>query len=324
SELCAATLTWLYTIFLDPRNWDNAPWGLSGAISDRQHVGGFKGLSRLLVDEAARRSLVRPRRGIRLGDGPVGEALAGAIDPYFRGLSGRPDRAQDLLRSVGIDPATPVTALGPEAERQLEGVLQQHLRDQGVRPEFVDVLVQEGWMVPALGADAQDVANWQNATGRAGVPGTGIALALGDPEALRAAQRCARDWQQGILQGILRLETGGIKTRGSVQWFESPEPTLAGTQAGLAMNYLLDPRRPVFAFSPSPTGPTKVSARGTAWLVQHGLDLATACRTAAASVQGEGGGHRVASGATIPGDRRDAFLEAVDPIVAAQLRELPG
>ena len=37
NELCAATLTWLYTIFLDPVNWDNAPWGLSGAIADRQH-----------------------------------------------------------------------------------------------------------------------------------------------------------------------------------------------------------------------------------------------------------------------------------------------
>src|SRR5208282_3879626 len=52
SELCAATLTWLFTVFLDPVNWDNAPWGLSGAIADRQHVGGFKGLNDRLVDEA--------------------------------------------------------------------------------------------------------------------------------------------------------------------------------------------------------------------------------------------------------------------------------
>jgi single-stranded-DNA-specific exonuclease len=323
SELCAATLTWLYTIFLDPRNWDNAPWGLSGGISDRQHVGGFKGLSKLLVEEAARRSLVRPRRGIRLGDGPVGLALTHAIDPYFKGLSGRPDRAQDLLRSLGIDPATPVGALSPEAEHRLEEVLKKHLHDQGVRPEFVEVLVQEGWTIPAWGADAQDIANWQNATGRAGIPGVGIALALGDPDALLEAQRSAEAWQTGVLQGILRLETGGIKSRGSVQWFESPEPTLAGTQAGLAMNYLLDPRRPVFAFSAAPNGPTKVSGRGTNWLVQHGLDLSLACRTAAAAVHGEGGGHRVASGATIPDGSRDAFLEEVDRIVAHQLEGLP-
>jgi single-stranded-DNA-specific exonuclease len=323
SELCAATLTWLYTIFLDPRNWDNAPWGLSGAISDRQHVGGFKGLTKRLVEEATRRSLVRSRRGIRLGGGPVGTALTEAIDPYFKGLSGRPDRALDLLRSLGIDPATPVGALAPEAEAKLVEVLQRQLREHGVRPEFVDVLVQEGWSIPALGADAQDLANWQNATGRAGTPGIGIAFALGDADALVEAKRCTAQWQQGVLQGIFRLETGGIKSAGSVQWFESPEPTLAGTQAGLAMNYLLDPRRPVFAFTPTPNGPTKVSARGTTWLVTHGLDLSLACRTAAASVQGEGGGHRVASGATIPGDQRDAFLEAVDRIVAAQLKELP-
>ena len=63
NELCAATLTWLYTVFLDPLNWDNAAWGLSGAIADRQHVGGFRGLNGVLVQEALRRSLVVRRPG---------------------------------------------------------------------------------------------------------------------------------------------------------------------------------------------------------------------------------------------------------------------
>ena len=35
SEMCASTLTWLFSVFLDPANWDNAVWGLSGAIHDR-------------------------------------------------------------------------------------------------------------------------------------------------------------------------------------------------------------------------------------------------------------------------------------------------
>ena len=104
----------------------------------------------------------------------------------------------------------------------------------------------------------------------------------------------------------------------SIQWFESPDRSLAGTQAGLSMTYFLDSRRPVFVFSAEESR-LKVSGRGTLWLVQQGLDLSGACRSAAQSVGGEGGGHRVASGATIPGDRRDDFLAAADRIVGEQL-----
>jgi len=319
SELCASTLTWLFTIFLDPRNWDNVGWGLSGAISDRQHVGGLKGLNRTLVEEATRRGLVRPTRGLRLGSAPLGTALAGAIDPFFRGLSGQRERAEAFLRALDLDPSARASDLPEEAATRLAGALRRHLEEQGARPEFVDVLVQDGWTIPSLGVDAQEVANWQNATGRVGTPGVGIALALGDAEAMGRARRAEATWREGVLGGLLRLEAGGIKERKSVQWFESPEPTLAGTQAGLAMNYLLDPNRPVFAFSGTGTEPFKVSARGTPWLVGRGLDLSAACRTAAAKVGGEGGGHRVASGATIPHDGREAFLDEVDRIVAEQL-----
>ncbi|MCI4328847.1 MAG: single-stranded-DNA-specific exonuclease, partial [Thermoplasmata archaeon] len=74
-ELCGATLSWLFTVFIDPVNWDNAPWGLSGAIADRQHVGGFSGLNATLVDEAVRRSLVQKRPGLALFGPTLGEAV---------------------------------------------------------------------------------------------------------------------------------------------------------------------------------------------------------------------------------------------------------
>lgn len=318
-ELCAATLTWLFTIFLDPRNWDNAPYGLSGAISDRQHVGGFRGLTKTLVDEASRRSLVRPRKGLRFGFGPVGPALGRAIDPFFKGLSGHPDRAEALVRSLGLDPSTPADQLGEAESVRLGETLRARLTDQRVRPEFIDLLFEEGWTVPSLGVDAQELANWQNALGRVGTPGIGVALALGDPEATAKGRAAAAEWQQGVLTGLLRLEAGALKERKSVVFFDSPEPTLAGTQAGLAMNYLGDPNRPVFAFSHAEGGPTKVSGRGTVWLVGRGLDLSTVLREAASAVGGEGGGHKVASGGTIPAGTQDAFLDVADRLVAAQL-----
>jgi RecJ-like exonuclease len=318
SELCAATLTWLFTVFLDARNWDNAPWGLSGAIADRQHMGGFKGLNATLVDEASRRELVRPRRGLGLKGASLEEALARSVDPFVRGISGRPEGAGRFLQSLGLDPATPISALDPEADRRLASALVVRLVAQGVRPEFCDAFRQEAFYLPSVGADAEELSNLQNAAGRIGEPGVGVALSLGDPRALERARSAEETWRSGILAGLRRIEDGALRPLGAIQWFESAETSLAGTQAGLSMTYLNDPARPTFVVSRGTTQ-LKISGRGTLWLVGRGLDLATVCREAAAKVGGEGGGHKVAAGASIPFDRRDAFLEEAARRVAQQL-----
>jgi single-stranded-DNA-specific exonuclease len=64
----------------------------------------------------------------------------------------------------------------------------------------------------------------------------------------------------------------------------------------------------------------KISARGTRKLVTSGLDLAAAMREASTSVGGTGGGHDVASGATIPKGTTEMFIETADAIIGKQLR----
>jgi len=323
TELCAATLTWLFTIFLDPLNWDNAPWGLSGAIGDRQHVGGFRGLNGRLVEEAVLRSQVVRRAGVALFGSTMGAAIAGMIDPYVRGLSGRPGEVGRFLDALGVDAARSPSGLTSEERRRLVEALRQRLTEKGVAPEAVQVLDQDRWFVPALGLDAEEVSNRQSAAGRAKIPGVGLAYALGDPSAAERVRLAEEGWRSGILAGLRRLEDEGVNSMSSLQWFESPDTTLAGTQAGMAILYLLDPERPVFAFSDG-NGPTRVSARGTLRLVDHGLDLSATCAQAAAAVGGEGGGHRVASGATIPAGTRTAFLAEANRIIGRQLGGPPG
>jgi hypothetical protein len=318
SELCAATLTWLYTVFLEPKNWDNAPWGLSGAIADRQHVGGFKGLNAKLLEEAEERRLLSRRPGVALSGSTLAEAIERSIDPYFRGLSGHRESTHEFLRKLGLDPSTPLPSLTPADLERLTVALEEQLRKQGVRPEFVSAFRREHYAVPALGLDAADLSEYQNACGRAGTPGVGVALGLGDPSALERARAERESWRGGVLAGLARVDAGGVQELPYLQWFESPDTPLAGTQAGLAMTYLLDPHRPVLVFSTS--GPVlKVSARGTPYLVGRGLDLARVCRESADAVGGEGGGHKVASGATIPLASRDRFLQEANRLVGEQL-----
>ncbi|MFY9717652.1 MAG: DHHA1 domain-containing protein [Thermoplasmata archaeon] len=319
SEMCGATLAWLFGIFLDPANWDNAVWGLSGAIHDRQHVGGFRGLNATLVDEAVRQGLIARRQGVALFGPSVGEAVAGSVDPYLRGISGRPKAAEELVRSVGLDPSRAPNSLSPDESGRLAAVMKEQLARVDVLPEFGAMVDAERWYVPSLGLDAEEVSNRQNAAGRIGVPGVGVAYSLGDPGAIARARAAEAEWRTGLLRGLRRIEDGDIHAMASLRWFESPETSLAGTQAGLAMTYLLPADVPVFVFSDHGSEPTKVSSRGLTRQVDRGLDLATVCRAAAGAVGGEGGGHRVASGATIPPGTRTRFLETADREIARQL-----
>jgi len=63
----------------------------------------------------------------------------------------------------------------------------------------------------------------------------------------------------------------------------------------------------------------KVSARGTPSLTRQGLDLSAVMTEASRAVGGDGGGHDVAAGATIPRGEEEAFVEYVDDLVGEQL-----
>ena len=68
----------------------------------------------------------------------------------------------------------------------------------------------------------------------------------------------------------------------------------------------------------------KVSARGNKPLISRGLDLSIALRKAAESVGGAGGGHTIASGASIPPGSEEKFLAFGRDSGRAVARNLKG
>ena len=77
--------------------------------------------------------------------------------------------------------------------------------------------------------------------------------------------------------------------------------------------------RPIIGFDEKSETETKVSVRGSHTLTAEGLDLAAVMREAARAVDGDGGGHDVAAGATIPTGTQEDFIETADEIVGEQL-----
>src|SRR5213078_4762197 len=138
------------------------------------------------------------------------------------------------------------------------------------------------------------------------------------PEALEAlVEDTAR-----LLEYLVGLEAKGLFAKRHIQFFYCDDASLAGSVAGTGMQFLFDQSKPVLGLSVL-DGVTKVSARGTRSLIAAGLDLAAALREAASEVDGNGGGHNIASGATVPKGKEEKFLLLVDEIVARQLAPAP-
>lgn len=323
TEMSASMLTYLFALRLDAANGDLIGWGLSGAIADRQHVGGFQGLNLKLVEEAEARGELQRKPGLALVGPSLEEALVHAIDPYFKGLSGRSGPVKAFLTDLGLSPRLPPGSLSPTEVTKLSSALVCRLMDQGTRPEFCERVIEERITLRS-GADAHELSVLQNATAREGEAGVGVALALGDARATVRARELEAAWRRQLLEGLRALEApSGVHVQGSLQWFETPAASLGGTLAGTALTYFLDPLRPIFALSPAGDR-VKISSRGTLWLTGQGLDLATVCREAASRVGGEGGGHMVASGGSIPRGREADFLKVAETTIAGQITGLKG
>src|SRR5712691_1860835 len=248
-EMCGATTTWLFTLVLDERNWDLAGIAMAGAIGDMQAAGGFVGVNGALFAEAADRKIVVPERRLSLRDLPLAKAIVQSIRPYFRGLSGRPDASAALLKKAGFDPDMSVRQLEPAARRKLASVLVAHLVEQGAAPEALDAIVEDRYWIEPDQIYAQDLEAYVNSCDRLGQEGLGMAVCLGDREALAKAEGLLEQYMSRMLGYLTRLEREGLYAKKHIQFFYCDDASLSGSVAGTGMQFFFDQTRPVLALS---------------------------------------------------------------------------
>jgi RecJ-like exonuclease len=211
--------------------------------------------------------------------------------------------------------------------------LRDHLSSMKRRPEVIERLVGEvyAFQKEKKGSplrDAKEFATLLNACGRHGKAEVGLAICSGDRgSALEEGMVLLRDHRSAIAKALTWAKGSGVIRMKNVQFFDAGdeiEDTIVGTVAGMLLGTEgADRTAPMVAFAESTeysdSPKMKASARGTQDLVSRGMDLCAAMRTAAERVGGAGGGHNIAAGATIPADKRDEFLAALDSLVGSQL-----
>ena len=119
------------------------------------------------------------------------------------------------------------------------------------------------------------------------------------------------------------MKDEGVTVEDDLQWFHAEDrirETIVGIVAGMALGAEgVKSDLPIIGFGNKNDEEVKVSARGTPALVNRGLDLSAVMGAASQAVGGDGGGHTVAAGATVPKGEERAFLDAAGEEIAAQL-----
>ena len=317
-EACASTLALMVGVSLDEGNWDMAGVAVAGAIGDRQHIGGMKGFNSEVLSAAQDRGHLRTRKGLALEGPNLGSALAECNEPFFTGISGNPRGAAELAEAAGLSPAATLKEIDESEECALASLLVLRLLKQGTPEEFVGGVMDDRHWIAGYDADSSELSAVVNACGRLGREDLGLAVTMGGREALAEAREIRREYRARIMKGMLELQAKGVQKKLNLQYFYTDNAQMAGAFAALVMNYLFPGPHPTISLA-SEGDSMKVSARGTRGLIARGLDLATACRKAALHCGGEGGGHNIAAGATVPLGSEMAFLDALDSSVGEQL-----
>jgi RecJ-like exonuclease len=325
---------------------DLAALAVVGAVGDMQKTEGeLVGANEAIVAEGVEARVLDTGTDLTLygtQTRPLPKLLEYAGDVYIPGITGDGAGAVRFLDGLDADLRAPKGAgegegggwlrwadLDDGEKRTVASGLLRYAADRGVSPAKIDGLVGTTYTLPAEepGTEVRDASEFStllNATARYERADVGLAVCLGDrEEGLAAARRLLRRHRRNLSEGIEWVESEGVTREDHLQWFHAGDEireTIVGIVAGMAMGAEgVERNVPVVAFADADEGEVKVSARGTPALVGEGLDLSVVMGETARAVGGDGGGHTVAAGATIPAGAEEQFVEAADRLIGEQL-----
>jgi single-stranded-DNA-specific exonuclease len=314
---CAGAVSMMFAVAMDERNWDLLPIAFAGIVGDRQHIRGLSGINRWLLEGGLSRKVLELRPGCLLPEGKLADELAEGFEPFIIGISGNLQGAMSLLNEAGIPEDASLVQLNDNERRKLTSLVALRLLEQGCTTSAMEEQITDRYFFPSWQTTADDLAQLLNACGRKDQEGVGVALTLKDAKAKQIAEGLRKEYKGSVLEAMRSIVDSGISKKQNLQYFISTNPSLSGVLAGLTMQFVGDCDKPTIALSMH-GDKVRVSSRANFRLVEKGVDLAVALREAAATVGGQGGGHAVASGATIAKGKEEAFLQKLDEIIGQQ------
>lgn len=338
-ELSGAGTAYLVSKALDPKNTDLSALAVIGAIGDLQDrkFCELRGLNQEIVKDGKDIGVIQTTKDLRYfgkETRPLSKLLQYASDPLIPGMSGREESCVQLLQELQIplkkgDEWRKWVDLKKEEKRKIVSAVIQMLLTKGFGYQVASRVLGETYLLcrEEEGTelhDAKEFATLLNSTARYGQYEVGLQVCLGDRgKWLKEALSLLQGHRHNLVEGLQFAREEKIQKRSYIQFFHAGEG-IRDTIIGIVTNMMLngeevDKGLPLLGFVLTENGDVKVSARASQSLVDQGLDLAVALTQAAKEVNGIGGGHNIAAGATIPKGKEEEFLHLVEEKIRHQL-----
>ena len=334
-----AGLTYLVSKALNAKNMDLSSIAVVGACGDLQHRkhGKLVGINADIVQDGQKAGVVKEKLDIQFfgrETRPIYKLLQYASDPIIPGISGRESKAISFLKDLHI----PLKDgkkwrswidLNKDERKTILSAIAMLLLSKGFGYKWVERIIGAVYILDkeAMGTelhDAKEFATLLNSTARYGEFETGLQVCLGDrSKYYKQARSLLQGHRHNLVEGMQFAKNEGIHVRDYVQYFHA-KSGIRDTIIGIVTNMLLNDMEtrndlPLVGFAIKNEEEVKASARATQSLIDKGLDLSVVISHAAKKVNGVGGGHNIAAGATIPKGKEEAFLNAFEKEIKNQL-----
>ena len=338
-ELSGAGATYLVSKALNLKNRDLAGLAIVGAVGDLQdrRFCELRGMNAEIIQDGRDAGVLQTLTDIRYfgkETRPLAKLLQYASDPLIPGVSGREDLCVSFLQELKIrlkdgDMWRTWVDLGKNEKRTIISAILQMLLSKGFGYQVASRVLGESYILckEKEGTElheAKEFATLLNSTARYGQYEVGLQVCRGDRgKWLQEALNLLSGHRQNLVEGLQFARDEKIQKRTHIQYFHAGDG-IRDTIIGIVTNMMLnsedvDKELPLIGFALTETGEVKVSARAVQSLVDRGLDLATALTRAAKELNGIGGGHNIAAGATIPKGKEEEFLQIVEREIRLQL-----
>lgn len=317
---CGATLSFLFSIVMDDSNWDLVQIAFAGIAGDRQHINGISGLNMYLLHEGMERGFIERTPGSIIPDGDITTELFLTTDPYIRGISGNMDGVKCIMKDANIQPGKMFMELSEYEKRKLSSLITIKLIQQGMQTSSINEVARDRYHLKKMNVDAEYLSSILNVCGRSGFGGVGVAIGMGDIDCMTIGSELRKKYARQIVENMVNIDKKGLIQLDSIQYFDSTSSGFTGMLCGIAMQSIGNPNKPTIGLNKS-RDPINISSRGMLCQLDMGIDLSVAMRKACTYVGGNGGGHRIASGGSIPADKSEEFISKINEIVKDQINK---
>jgi RecJ-like exonuclease len=338
-EISGAGVTYLVSKMISKKNMDLSPLAVVGACGDLQdrRMGKLTGLNRNILKDGASIEAVKSLIDIRYfgrETRSISKLLQYASDPIIPSLTGREQACISFLQELGIilkdgDNWRRWIDLNKSERQLIISNIAQLLLSKGFGGKNTRKIIGEVYILPneqegSEVHEAKEYATLLNSTARYGQCDVGLQVCLGDRDKwLKKARNLLQGHRSNLVEGLQFAREEGIFKREYLQFFHAGTG-IRDTIVGIVANMLLNSEDissevPIIGFADKGDGEIKASARGTQQLVEKGLNLSAAMKKAAKTLDGIGGGHNIAAGATIPKGKEEEFLDLLEKEIKNQL-----